>query len=290
MIEILSNPPFARQYRQSPSVYLDHWAVRLFSENLDLGARFTTALRDHAGTLVMSWVNIAEFVAMNEDTEAATLAEDFIDNNWPRLFFMLAEPFEVAKREDQRRDGTLYHDPEGDNQLMNIPTFHMSPSGVISPSIRGIIKTVMTGKTQLEPSALSLKSTIARAIYQRFQLVNADAAERRKIENAPTQPHRSRATHALTELLIRELWNRRQPEQVPGNDVFDLLHAAVPMAYCDFVLLDKKWQNFAARAVANIRRENANALLATVFSGRKGEIDRFLTSLEEWNPAPSSRR
>jgi len=67
------------------------------------------------------------------------------------------------------------------------------------------------------------------------------------------------------------------------NDAFDLLHAAVPIAYCDFVLLDKKWRAIAEKAISDLRALNKAVRLATVFSGRPGELDSFLTALETWS-------
>ena len=60
MIELLPSAPWVRQrLLLSPSAYLDHWALRRFSTNLAEGARFTEAFKRKAGTLVLSWANMA---------------------------------------------------------------------------------------------------------------------------------------------------------------------------------------------------------------------------------------
>ena len=50
----------------SPLVYLDHWALRRFSEDSDLGARLTGILRDRGGTLALSWLNLGEYAAVSD--------------------------------------------------------------------------------------------------------------------------------------------------------------------------------------------------------------------------------
>jgi hypothetical protein len=67
------------QQLTSPSVYLDHWALRKVSDNEAMGQRIAQALRRRGGTLALSWANIAEFQAL--DAATARRAEDFIEGN-----------------------------------------------------------------------------------------------------------------------------------------------------------------------------------------------------------------
>src|SRR5689334_21711155 len=133
MIELLSSgPPWVRQRLVSPAVYLDHWALRRFSTNAAEGARFTGAFERKAGTLVLSWTNTAEFLAMDASTTAAAAAERFIDSNWPRLYFIRSEPFEVARREDLRDLGQLNETPEGDDHLASLSGLNTTRVGLHS--------------------------------------------------------------------------------------------------------------------------------------------------------------
>src|SRR5712691_3529285 len=81
----------------APSVYLDHWALLDASADADLGERFSKALEAVNGTLVLSWVNVAEFIKARSD-EDARRAEAFIDSNLPRLFFLNPDPLMVRDR------------------------------------------------------------------------------------------------------------------------------------------------------------------------------------------------
>ena len=89
----------AEQQLRSPSVYLDHWALRKLSDDKQLGQAVTAALKNRGGTLTVSWANIAEFPAVNMKT--ARRAEEFIDSNRPHIFLLDFNPFDVIKREEQ---------------------------------------------------------------------------------------------------------------------------------------------------------------------------------------------
>jgi hypothetical protein len=54
-----------------PVVYLDHWAIRLFSQDMALQNRFITALHRSGGTWLFSTANLMEFTAMSDLEQAA---------------------------------------------------------------------------------------------------------------------------------------------------------------------------------------------------------------------------
>ncbi len=103
MIEwvILRNGLALVQKLVAPSVYLDHWALLTFSGDAELSRRFTSALEARGGTLALSWVNVAEFAKVGSE-EDARRAEEFVEANLPRLFFLEANPFVVRQRETRQ--------------------------------------------------------------------------------------------------------------------------------------------------------------------------------------------
>ena len=68
--------------------------------------------------------------------------------------------------------------------------------------------------------------------------------------------------------------------QISRNHTIDFLHAVVPIAYCDFVLLDKHWRTQVEHARARLNAAGLSAPIAKVFSGRSNELDHFLCELE----------
>jgi len=67
-------------------------------------------------------------------------------------------------------------------------------------------------------------------------------------------------------------------EAITANDVLDNLHAVVPVAYCDAVLLDGGTWDRVERARRKLNRVGIE--IAKAFPMRKDGIERFLTYLE----------
>ena len=74
-----------RQSFVSPTVYLDHWAIRMFSDDLALQDRLVKALRSKGGTLLLSNISFSEF-AVPSDARHAADAEDFIERLLPNIY------------------------------------------------------------------------------------------------------------------------------------------------------------------------------------------------------------
>jgi hypothetical protein len=62
------------------------------------------------------------------------------------------------------------------------------------------------------------------------------------------------------------------------NHAIDLMHAIVPISYCDFVLLDKHWKAQIDRVHRRFHTANMSIPMGKAFN--KNEIDKFLTELE----------
>jgi len=83
--------PHIEQWAARPIVYLDHWALRKFSDSSSLSSCLATCLHAKNGTLALSWVNLGEFSKVTPPEQARN-AEKLIELNLPRLFFMEVEP------------------------------------------------------------------------------------------------------------------------------------------------------------------------------------------------------
>src|SRR5215510_10816675 len=84
-----------------PTVYLDHLGYGTFAEDGASAERFIRALKARGGTLMVSWVNVAEFAKASARTAAA--AEAFLERLLPNLGFLEGNPFTVIQREPQAR-------------------------------------------------------------------------------------------------------------------------------------------------------------------------------------------
>jgi hypothetical protein len=94
-------------------------------------------------------------------------------------------------------------------------------------------------------------------------------------------PEAIRAT-TRTRAIVRTLAATFFPDLkriITLNDAIDFLHAAIPVTYCDVVLLDGGTVDLVERAR---RKLDATGIkMATVFPGRGDGIERFLVSLKE---------
>ena len=74
-----------RQSFDSPTVYLDHWAIRMFSDEPSLQDRFVNALMSRCGTLLLSNTSLVEF-ARATDARHCRDAEKFLERLLPNIF------------------------------------------------------------------------------------------------------------------------------------------------------------------------------------------------------------
>jgi len=65
-----------------------------------------------------------------------------------------------------------------------------------------------------------------------------------------------------------------------GNDAMDFFHAVVPVAYCDYVLLDNHWAAQVAQLRSRFKRTRMNVPMATVFSGGRSGVEELLRALD----------
>ena len=271
------------QVRRRPRVYLDHWALREFSMKPDLGARLKSALEKHQGTLVLSLLSWTEFTGIT-DIGQASAAERFVEGILPRLFFIRFEPWEVLKREEAFDAGRTNQAPEGDEQVLETVA-HLPGAGVSGWTIKGIFTEPSTRRDQLILTIENFKQAGVEGIRRLRERLDTEKdvqqAKRRRLKGLIGV--RS-ATRPLLWELITELEANRAAEPT-GNDMIDLCHAVVPSAYCDFVLLDRRWHLAVDRARERMLKEGIEAHVARVFSKPHNGIEEFLAALEAFRPS-----
>ena len=92
----------------------------------------------------------------------------------------------------------------------------------------------------------------------------------------PLGPHIQHATRYIDveagRYLVRDRIN------MSSQDWRDYFHMVTPLAYCDVVLLDRRWANKAQEMVRRLRRAGHRAQMAQVFWKR--ELESFWAVLE----------
>lgn len=254
----------------SPLVYLDHWALRKFSGNNGLASRLAEILHGRGGTLALSWLNLGEYATVS-DPEQRRAAEQLVGRILPSVFCIQVDPAAVDKRE-RARDPLPHADPA-------LSLLFLNTAG------QGLNTFTATGLFDLYDKKLArTKDRLAATVQGRLEFLCRKHSEDESFRKAVTHSNHPQAIQATTRTraIVRELAATFFPDRkraIKPNDAIDFLHAAIPVTYCDVVLLDGGTADRVERAR---RKLNGTGIkMATVFSDRRAGVERFLTLLEE---------
>lgn len=259
-----------RQTLVRPVVYLDHWAIRLFSDDAALQHRFLDALHGAGGTWLFSTANLMEFTAMT-DLEQAARGEQLLQRAMPSLY--------VA---DTTLDkGFLL--PEGAPDHPEAPDKHWVLKDLADRAAlvggawntHRFLQDAINHQDILRPLFDELKAGVSHAVMSMTQ----DA-----VRHAYAKKFKPTPGMTLRDALQRELI--RDPH-IDANFVFndhdamDLIHAVPAAVVCDLILLDAGWCHKIERATKRLQKGGVTGKLATCYS--KKSVADFLTALERHN-------
>lgn len=265
-----------RQSFISPTVYLDHWALRLFSDNESLQKRFVSALMSKGGTLLLSHLSFSEF-AQAEDISHCHDAEKFIEQLLPNIFLT---DFALDKVLEQEL-------AELNNQKRFWPSADL-------PQLK-----YFTERTQHTPMGFTMCGFISMAHFHRDELIQLNDSVVQPIIEAidaarriPAYVKKAKLIHPSdnrprTKIILGELlrgFNLDNASSIAKNDVIELLHAAMTVNCCDYVLLDNTWVERVNKMKLRIDKSGINMPIAKCFSKRNNGIETFLADLEAFAP------
>jgi hypothetical protein len=262
----------AEQHLTSPSIYLDHWALRRASDAPEVGRRLTRAIERREGTLTISFANIAEFMAVDHAT--ARRAEEFIDANRPRLFFQDFNPFEVVQREQALMAGAPPAPPHADLDLLRLVV------GLRPPSLEPI--TCLGMLTAVAGERITSTGRMKQVFVDRMASLRADYLNDQDFRAAVDRAIRAPGQPRGTGIILRELLGglvRDSKAPITQNDAMDFFHAVVPASYCDFALLDGRWRDQVDRLRTRLARLGPLFPVATVYSDASA-FDSLLAQIE----------
>ena len=269
--------PIVIQQDFSPTVYLDHWALRKFSQDSALAQRFTRMLEGRGGTLALSWLNLAEFSKVT-DHDQGKMAEEFYAANLPRIFFLDSDPFPVIRREDEMLSGhaRVPVAPHADAGFLS--TFvHLKSDTPTGFTVRELFRTVQSDR--LQPDFAKLADTVAKRIEALRNEHDQKQELRSAVARLPSGPVIQRGTRYILRELARTFLID-QGVRVSRNHAIDFMHAVVPVSYCEFVLLDKHWETQVELVRSRLSKTALNVPLARAYSEKSNGIERFFGDLE----------
>jgi hypothetical protein len=258
-----------------PTVYLDHWALRRLSENRELAARFAKALEARNGTLALSWLNLLEFTKVTMERQARQ-AESFLEVNLARLFFLEVEPFSVIHREDELLAGGAPAPPHADLGLLRRFAY-LKPASINLFTATSVFR-VFQGSWLTGTFDRLADSVVDRVNYLRAGL-DSEPEFRSAVRRLPCGPSIQRGTRFVLREMVRALLLDRGTKMT-RNQAIDFLHVVVPVSYCEYVLLDKYWEEQVDRVRSRLDEAGLCVPMGRVFSGKANGVDQFLRELE----------
>jgi hypothetical protein len=267
-----SDGTHVRQSFDSPTVYLDHWAIRMFSDDPGMQDRFVNALMSKRGTLLLSNVSFIEF-ARATDVRHSRDAEAFIERLLPNIFLTDFALDKVLAQERAEPNNERRFWPSADLPQLKLLA-ERAQDAPLGFTMHGFITQAHINRVELSKSTEDL----VRMILDGLEAARSDPDYVRKAKNVVPSDTRTRTMVILGELMRG--FNLDSTAPISENDAIDLLHAAMPVNCCDYVLLDGPWAERVDKMRQRIAKAAMNMPIAKCFSKRSNGVEAFLADLE----------
>lgn len=231
------------QIANTPTVYLDTWALFDFIEDDKLSDKFIKILNNLGGTLMLSMISIIEAMTLKNQKQILNSCK-FIDSEGVAfLDFNFMRVINKVKIYKKNRGPFLKISPAIDLGLLDSFMKIYKPENPLKVSeiFSAYQKDLENGKVLEENWEQSLFPIIVSARNNINALSNAKKRFRKRKEKANT--YKFPCTEFLMETCIDYI-AINENMKMPDREWRDIFYAIVPDAYCDFVLVDKKWLNF----------------------------------------------
>ena len=240
-----------------PSIYLDHWALRCLSSDSSFRKRFIECFKKY-GTLLFSWTNVLE-VAANSGASLNAI-QSFLSEIEKHWFPIEFNAFEVIRREKRFRPGN--NNPCLASGFLEAYYPHIS-DGPLS------LSTVcdMTRDSAFKPAYRQGFKDLKKEIVETFRFWRSEKLKNGGAQHFDPNCPTMYVVEGFRQLIQKETFN------IDENDALDFLHAAAPIAYGDFVLLDKHWADLA-------RKLKLPFDCVKVYSPK--DVEKFLEDLEQF--------
>lgn len=261
-----------RQSFDFPAVYLDHWAVRRFSSKSEEGQRFLRALKACGGALVVSHTNLAELTGP-EDPRHAEEAAAFFESALPNIYFAMFDVQRAIDQEKQTRDTRIRLKAPPDLELLRTVGRERSDD-FQAFTIANIIRLIAKHRHKVGATWHESNQELADHINQVRRNPKTVRQAKKFSGHPPNVP-----TLAVMQELLRPVM-LDEALRIDRNDAGDIHHAILSIVYCDFALLDGKWEDLHERMKRRFAQLGVSIRTATVFSARRQGVERFFQALE----------
>lgn len=270
MIQLGIDPSGERTVGQcmtSPCVYLDSCALTDIAEDPTLVGRLRDTLVRRGGTLAISWLNLMELGGITDQRQLQAVA-NFLDRvSHELIFFIDVVPEQVINREDQLVQEGRGSAPHVDDQILKIfvqiyrKSLHPLSFGEFIPLWR---------QDRIASMAKTFLDEVTDHLERAREKARWSTKLQARLKEIPKGPRLPCATRYVVIETLRNV--AREGIQMDSHHWRDALHMIVPVAYCDFVVLDRTWAAKATQVISRLKTAHA-VDMAQVFA--VGELDRF---------------
>ena len=127
----------------------------------------------------------------------------------------------------------------------------------------------------------ALTAEVVRKIKVAIEAVRTDTSYVANARAIQPDDARPRTLVILSELMRGFHLDPAAP--ISDNDVVDMLHAAMPINCCDYVLLDGAWAERVEKMKMRVAKVGSTMRLAKCFSSRNQGVQVFLSDLEAFD-------
>lgn len=265
------------QIAYPPTIYLDTWALFDFIEDDRLANKFIKILNHIGGTLMLSIISIIEAMDLKDQKQILDLSK-FIDSTIgvEKVAFLDFNFTRVIKKEKiykKIRGPFLKISPAIDLGLLDSFIKIHKPENPLKVSeiFLAYRQDLKNGKVLNEKWEEDLFPIVKRARNNTNSLSNAKKRFRKRKEKA--NMCKFPCTEFLMETCIDYI-TINESMKMPDKEWHDIFHTIVPVAYCGFVLIDKRWLNFIKSTGLEYPQ------IAKVYVKRN--LSEFLKDLENW--------
>ena len=262
---------FFEQKAVGPTIYLDQWMWCQLSEDAALRRRFIGSAASRSACIMYSIASLIELAQISDQGQLHALAEvmDSLD-----FGFVEMDPNQVIaleKRHESKTPG-IFNDrhPAADRELLKYVIRSHYPS---TPKMSALLRDL---KQEIPARYSSIADSLEASWTPMVERARADSIVLARAKTRNRARNISRAGPPYTEDILRILnffLVANETMVMSRNEWMDILHLVVPVAYLEFVVLDKRWIHFVRN---HLPLSPPN--IAAVYG--PGEIELFLKELD----------
>ena len=284
-IDLPNNQIEIQEHFKSPMVYLDHWALNDLSLDDNLRKKFVKVMNEKGGTFRLSVINILELSKQGDKSQVDNILEMISSIHDCGLINI--DPREVIHKENSLIEdpAAIYIVKNPSAEIEIIATYIMAHNYPEQWHVSDIIRAILPEL----PSKHMIKRNLD-FLNDMQRLLNTGRGDDKYLKKASKRfktlkdqgPRYQAATREILQMAIDFVLRNINMKMNKYSEWEDVFHVIVPVAYCDVVLIDRRWSSFINQTGFKYPR------IAQIFDKRT--LDDFFNTIENWENHSDSLR